>query len=319
MKKQPLWKNRALTLLCAFLLLVSAGCAAPVNKSAAITFKDSTGNTVELGAKPQKVVALTSSLADLWLTAGGSLVGVTDDAKERDFYSGISDVASVGALMQPSAEQIIALNPDILLYSPDIPAHKEIAPTLTEAGISCCAVSVDTFNEYLSMLQTLCMLNGRDDLYQRYGTAQADAIKGLLARVPKGDAKSVLFLRANSSKVKALASEHVVCDILSSINTVNIAASDSGLLENLSLEAIVRDDPEYIFVITMGVDEEKAINSLKSTLSENPAWAGLSAVQNGRFFILPKDLYQYKPNTQWSRAYEYLLQAVYPEVYGEIA
>jgi len=307
---------RIAALLLALLVPALSSCAAPDSGGAALSLTDSAGNQVRLSTRPQRVVALSSSLADLWLTAGGTLAGATDDSKERDLWADTGKVASVGALMKPNAERIVALKPDLVLYSPDIPAHKQLAPALAEAGVPCFAVSADTFDEYLAMLKTCCTLTGREDLYAQYGAAQQEKIGALLARVPKGEPKSVLFLRAYSSGVKAIASEHVACDILEKSNTVNIAASDKGLLQDLSLEAVVRDDPDYILVITMGENSEKALASLKAALSGNPAWAGLSAVKAGRFFVLPKDLYQYKPNKLWSRAYEYLLQTLYPEAYG---
>ena len=34
------------------------------------------------------------------------------------------------------------------------------------------------------------------------------------------------------------------------------------------------------------------------------SWAELSAVKNGHYFVLPKDLFHLKPNDRWGEAYE---------------
>ena len=85
-----------------------------------------------------------------------------------------------------------------------------------------------------------------------------------------------------------------------------------ALLEDLSMETILAEDPDYIFVTTMG-DSQKAIDALKAGIESNPAWGSLSAVQNGRYLILPKDLFHYKPNARWGESYEALLHILYPD------
>ena len=122
----------------------------------------------------------------------------------------------------------------------------------------------------------------------------------------------MLFLRAYSSGAKAKAKEHIVCDILSDLGAVNIAASETSLLENLSLEVIAREDPDFIFVVTMGSDETAAIARLEETLFSQPLWQSLSAMEEGRLVYLPKDLFHYKPNARWAEAYRYVFDILYP-------
>ncbi len=56
------------------------------------------------------------------------------------------------------------------------------------------------------------------------------------------------------------------------------------------MEEIIEEDPDYIFVTTMG-NTEKAIEAMKSGIEKNPAWSNLSAVKNGRYIVLPKELF----------------------------
>lgn len=69
---------------------------------------------------------------------------------------------------------------------------------------------------------------------------------------------------------------------------------------------ILSVDPDYIFITTMGSDQQAAIDNLESSLTGNPAWSSLQAVSGGRCFILPQDLFHYKPNARWGESYEYL-------------
>lgn len=53
--------------------------------------------------------------------------------------------------------------------------------------------------------------------------------------------------------------------------------------------------------------------SLDELLLSNPAWASLTAVQEGHFHLLPKDLFHLKPNARWGESYEILADYLYGE------
>jgi iron complex transport system substrate-binding protein len=78
------------------------------------------------------------------------------------------------------------------------------------------------------------------------------------------------------------------------------------------MEVIIQEDPDFIFVITMG-DSEKALQNLKEGIETNPAWKDLSAVKNNRYIVLPKELFHYKPNARWGESYEYVAKILYPD------
>ena len=92
--------------------------------------------------------------------------------------------------------------------------------------------------------------------------------------------------------------------MLRNLGCVNIAYSDETLLENLSVERIMMADPDYIFIVQRGDDEEGMQRYLQQFTAENPAWWDLSAVKAGRIYFMDKTLYNLKPNDRWGEAYE---------------
>lgn len=86
---------------------------------------------------------------------------------------------------------------------------------------------------------------------------------------------------------------------------VNIA-DRSELLENLSIEKIIEEDPDEIFIVMQGSDQEGAKKTLEETLTGNPAWSGLTAVREGKVHYMDKKLYHLKPNNRWGIAYDEL-------------
>ena len=77
-------------------------------------------------------------------------------------------------------------------------------------------------------------------------------------------------------------------------------------------EEILVQDPDYIFISTMG--DEQAATSYMMDLFSQEGWRDLSAVQNEDYIFLPKDLFHFKPNHQWADAYRMLAQILYPEL-----
>ena len=70
-----------------------------------------------------RVVALSRSVGELWLLAGGKLVGATDDALDLEGLS--QDTASIGSLPRPSRERSAAIEPDLAMLTEEPSASRE--------------------------------------------------------------------------------------------------------------------------------------------------------------------------------------------------
>ena len=97
--------------------------------------------------------------------------------------------------------------------------------------------------------------------------------------------------------------------MLGELGCENIADSAPLLLDGLSIEAILKENPDYIFFSPMG-DEESSKAYMESVLKD-PLWQSLDAVKAGKYTYLPKDMFQYKPNARWADAYRFLSELLY--------
>ena len=252
------------------------------------------------------MVSLYGSYAEAWAQAGGTLVGATEDAvSERGMDLGTAQI--IGTTKAPNLERILALDPDLVILSLDIAAQVSAAEVLEAAGVPCAAFRVDTWQDYARMMDVFTALTGRRDLYEAIVPPMEAAIGETIASAQAQNAPTVLLLRAYSTGVKAKADDNLAGAMLEDLGCVNIAARQPSLLEELTLEAIVVEDPDCIFISVMGGDEEAALAVVEETLGQNPAWQGLTAVQEGRVYVLPRDLFHYKPNARWAESYAYPL------------
>lgn len=262
---------------------------------------------------PERVVCLYGSYAEAWMLAGGTPVGVTEDAVSERNLDLPDDVQIIGTNKEPNLELVIALDPDLVIVSTDISQQLDACSVLEDAGIPCAAFQVDTWQDFADMMLIFTNLTGRNDLYDSLIPPMQAEIEAIIESSSSHPASSVLLLRAYSSGVRAKGADNLAGIMLSDLGCINIADSDSSIMEDLSLEAIVAADPDFIFISVMGGDEATALETVNSTLGVNPAWQALTAVTEGRVYVLPRELFHYKPNSRWSESYAYLAEILFGE------
>ena len=275
-----------------------------------VVFTDALGREVSVPKNPQRVAALLGSFADVWLLSGGELCAAAEDAWE-DFGLALPGAVNIGGAHSPSLELLLSADPELVLASASTASNVALREVLEAAGITVAYFDVDHFEDYLAMLNICTDITGRKDLYEKNGLAvqkQILQIKSEFAATGLSDSqKTVLVLRAASGFVKAKGSSGTILgEMLSDLGCINIADSDTSLLENLSLEGVMRQEPYRIFVVTMGSNPEKAMDNLNALLRENPAWGTLEAVKENRVHVMERSLFNIKPNARWAESYETL-------------
>lgn len=297
----------------AALLLLCGGCSSekqPEKSGETVTFTDALGREVTVEKNPKRTAALIGSFADVWQLAGGEVCATAEDAWD-DFGLDLPGAVNLGGAHSPGFEALLSSEPDFVIGSASTAADVEMKEQLETAGITVAYFDVDCFEDYLGMLDICTEITGRKDLYEKNGLSvknEIDRIKEeLKAQNLPEEKRTVLILRASAGFVKAKGSEGTILgEMLSDLDCINIADSDKSLLDDLSVESVIRNEPRHIFVVTMGDDTEKALSNLTRMMEENPAWGTLEAVKENRLHIMDRRLFNIKPNADWAVAYEQL-------------
>ena len=310
-------KNRVLTYILIAAIAISSlvtlsSCGGEKFSGDSVSFTDALGREVTVEKNPERVAALLGSFADVWLLSGGKLCASAEDAWE-DFNLELDGAVNLGGAHSPSLELLIYSDPDFVIASASTASNVEMQDSLEAMGITVAYFDVDNFDDYLNMLKICTDITERKDMYEKNGLSvktQIDSIKAEYKsrNISEADRK-ILLLRASSGFVKAKGkSGTVLGEMLADMGCINIADSNTGLLENLSVEEVIREEPRHIFVVTMGSDTEAARQSLENMIKENPAWSTLEALKNGRLHIMDKTLFNLKPNARWAQSYEILYE-----------
>ena len=274
------------------------------------TFTDDLGRDVIVN-EPERVAALLGSFADVWVLAGGEVKASADDAWEDFDIDMAADAVNLGKTKEISLEKLFEAEPDFIMASTNTRVHMEWQETLEQTGIPTAYFDVADFDDYLRVLDICTDITGRKDLYEQNGLKVQEQIQTVVEqskdRIGVYGVPKVLIVRVSAGMVVAKNSrDNVLGEMLHSLGCENIADSEDSLLEHLSMEYIMQEDPEYIFMIQVGDDQAAIDANFDQFIKENPAWKELTAIKEGKVYIMDKTLYNLKPNDRWGEAYENL-------------
>lgn len=285
----------------------------PAENSGEFVFTDDLGREVRLDT-PERVAALLGSYADMWVLAGGSVCAAPDDAFVDFELPLLEDTVNLGGTKSLNLELLLAAEPDFVLASTNTPQHLEWQDSLEGAGIAVAYFDVACFADYLRVLKICTDITGEPEKYQQYGTDMQVQIDEILEKYAGMEPRTVLYMRASATSIRAKGNQgNVLGEMLESFGCVNIADTEESLLENLSLESIVLQNPDRILLVQSGDDIEGTKGNIEAMFEENPLWNEMDAVKNGQVYILDKHLYNLKPNARWAEAYEELGRILYGE------
>lgn len=299
--------------LCLFILLIMiSGCQAEVNKGNYYKFIDSNNTEISLAEKPKNVAVLFSSFVEIYTLAGGVTSITVQESIDRGLVNQDVILVDEGAGKTINTEILIAANPDFVIGSLDISEQAKTCKLLNDLGIPSALFRVESFEDYLHVLDILTNITGDKTNYNEYGLKIKTEIDHIKASINLDNSSKILFIRSGSSMSSCKAknkNNNFVCQMLDELGVINIADTSTILLDGLSIEEILLNEPDYIFVSIMGdsVASENFVRELFAT----KAYSSLNAIKNNKYYFLPKDLFQFKPNHKWAIAYQYLVDILY--------
>lgn len=278
------------------------------DSSEKLTLTDDLNRTVEF-KRPQRIAVLIGSFADELANAGGKdlIVAAAHDTWTQ-FDLDLENAADLGDVKNISTEALIDSQPDLVIASAKNDSQRKMKETLDNAGIPVLYFDVDSFEDYLRTLNAMTRITGDCQAYQTNGLNQQKAIEEIRNQTPDKELK-VLALRETGKGVKALGSENsLLGQMLADLHTQNIAGE--GGLDTLSMETVQIENPDAIFYVAQGKDNETA-QKMAEKLFRQDAWKDLNAVKEGRVYVLDQKLYNLKPNAKWAQALADLGNLVY--------
>ena len=311
------------TILCVFVLAAAIGCGggAPQQKTeggaadskAFATIKDDLGREVALAKKPERIVVTSASFLEPLHAVGGDVVGRPDSKSMPDWAK---DKTSIGRVYNVDLEKLLACAPDLVIANKGM--NEKLLQPLEINKIPCVVVDMKNYEEVKNEVRIFSQITGEKEKGDALIKSMDDKIKAIADRIPK-EKRRVAILHSTAQGLNVQLDTSIAGSTAKMLGFENVASGMKALEGNpdaapYSIETLVEQNPEIIFVTSMGkIDEVK--RGMEETIASNPAWQTIPAVKNGKMYYLSQEHFLLSPGIQYPAAVEEMAKQVYPELF----
>ena len=262
-------------LVSLFLALVMAlSLTAAFAESTAVTVTDMAGREITLDAPATKVVALTASDCEI-LAALGAEDTLVGRGEYCDYPESILEVPAVQSGADTNLEQIIALEPQVVIMAKMAQTEEQVA-ALEEAGIRVVVSDAQDIEGVYTAIRLIGTLVGRNDEAEAMVADMQSAFADIAAK-SENTGKTVYFEVSPLQWGLWTAGKGTFMDELATMCGLTNAFADVEGWAEISEEQVLERDPDYIVTISMYYGEGPTpVEEIKS----RAGWEGLKAVQN---------------------------------------
>jgi len=215
-----------------------------------LTLTDDLGREVTIEALPERIISLAPSNTEILfaLDLGDRVVGVTDFC---DYPPEALEKEKIGGPHTPSIEDIVALEPDLILAASINPI--EVVDTLEGMGFTVFGIESTDLDDILNDINTVGIITDKeaeanaliDDMQSKI-----DAVTAEIEGLAPGE-KPRVFHICWHDPIWTSGLGTFIHDLLEKAGGVNIFDDLEGY-NSVNLEAVIARDPEVIIVTAMG-------------------------------------------------------------------
>lgn len=298
-------KNRnLLALLLIILMYALTAC-----NSSQPTIKDREGNDVILPKKIERIVSTAPSNTEILvaLGLGDKIVGADKYSKDVE---GINPDITFFDMMNPDAETIINLNPDIIIASGiNKLGGNDPFSLLKESGISVVYIpisdSIQGIYDDISFIGEITGTKDKADKIIENMKNEIDKYKKISEEITKK--KKVYFEISPAPNLFTFGKGSFLQEILEIAGADNVFA-DKGKGIAISSEAVLEANPEVILTNVNYI--ENPIEELKN----RDGWDSITAVASDQVFYIDANSSS-RPTQNIIKALKEIAHAVYPDIY----
>jgi iron complex transport system substrate-binding protein len=255
--------------------------AAPASQQTTAAFPVTVGS-ITVDKQPTKIVSLSPTATEMLFAIGaGKQVTAVDDQSNYPADAPKSDLSG----FKPNVEAIAAKNPDLVVMA--APSTDPTVAQLTTLKIPVYrADAAKTLDDSYGQLTDLGKLTG-------HATEAADQVKRMkddIAKITKDikpRTKKLTYFHELEPDLYSARSSTFIGSVYALVGLANIAdpATGSGDYPQLSAEAIIKANPDFIFLA-----DTKCCQQNSATVKARPGWAAIAAVKNDRIVGLDDDI-----------------------------
>ena len=237
----------------------------------AITVQDFSGREVTLDQPAKRIVALAPHIVENLYSAGAGdkLVGVVSYSNFPDEAKNVPEVGTYNAF---SLEQVLALNPDLVVMWGSGNGMQTLS-TFEALGIPVYVSELRQLSDVPKSIRNLSQLAGTPAIGEAEASRIETELNALHRRYGEKRSLSVLYQIWNDP-LQTVNGEHLISEIISLCGGHNVFGDASSLAPRVSIESVLLRDPDAIVASGMGearpewLDQWRAYPSLTAVADE---------------------------------------------------
>jgi iron complex transport system substrate-binding protein len=243
-------------------------------------------------APPARIVSLAPSLTEILYSFGleRNIVGVTISC---DRPPEARRKPKVGGMANPSIEAVIALRPDVVVMTRE-GNPKAFAERLVKFHIRTVVFRARRLRELSPEIRRLGRALGAEREAENLARVIESSIDRLAAPAPARSSRSVISKKRalfiiSPEQLIAAGPGTIIDDVMTLLGLENVTAGSPAPYPPISLETVIRRNPEIIFIgAAPGMNEGHATRLLKRL-------SNVDAVRKGRVYYMSDALYRPGP------------------------
>tara|TARA_B100000446_G_scaffold141751_1_gene134469 strand:+ start:895 stop:1824 length:930 start_codon:yes stop_codon:yes gene_type:complete len=249
--------------------------------SAEVSVVDDLGREVTLKQPARRIVALAPHIVEM-VYAVGSGDRIVGAVNYSDYPAAAKALPRVGTYKAFSAEAILRLNPDLILAWHSGNGAQRVAP-VQALGVPVYFSEPRALEDIGSALEKIARLSGvkNPQLPKEQFSEELNNLREQYAQRPQVS----VFYQVWNRPLQTLNGEHLISDVIRLCGGENVFSSASTLAPQISVEAILRLDPQVIVASGMG-------EARPEWLDEWQRWPSLTAVKHQQLKFIPPDIIQ---------------------------
>ena len=247
---------------------------------AEVMVDDDLGNSVRLEQPAKKIISLAPHLTEIVFAAGAGdkLIGVVSYS---DYPPAALDIPIIGSYNNINYEAIVALQPDLVLVW-NSGNGQELAERLAALGLTVFVSEPKRLPDIARSLNKIGVLSGTVAVAEQAAEKYLTRYQTLVAQ-NSSKAPVKVFLEVWHEPMMTVNGTHIISDSIELCGGVNIFSDALPLVPRISVESVVRGNPDVIIATGMA-------NERPEWLDDWLVWPDLSAVKSNSLHSIHPDL-----------------------------
>ena len=270
-----------------------------------VTLTDAIGNEVTIENEPERIITLSPVITEILfeLDLGDQVVGVTDN---DNYPEEVKELPSVGD-MEFSAEQVIALEPDLVLaHESSMYATEPMMDQLNSAGIKVFVVdNAESIEATYDTFEVIGELTGNEDEAKQLVEDVQKEIATVQAKVEGLEQRSTFIVVGVEPDIYVVGQQNYMNDMLNLIGVKNLVEEPGWV--KYSAEDFVASNPDsMLFTYASNVEE----------VANNTVFNEMKAVKENNLKLIDSDTTS-RQGPRIAQGLESMAKAIYPEAFNE--